>query len=248
MFLAEFLFLVNTSKTGNKLICQGVAICLHYLFLACFAWMLLEGIQLYLMVVKVFHSRSLRKKYLFLVGYGTPLIIVSATVASSLEAYETDYCWLNFKSGFIWAFIGPVCAIIGLNSIFFIITIWKLADKFSMLNSDVPHYKKVRSFTFTAIGQLILLGCTWVFGLLHFSESTIIMAYIFTGINSFQGVFILVLHCLINKQIRTELRNRLCNISISTSTYTKQGTNWKGLKNSQETDNFKSTTNTVTYS
>ncbi|XP_062891876.1 adhesion G protein-coupled receptor E5-like [Mobula hypostoma] len=248
MLLAEFLFLVNSSKIKNELGCKIVAICLHYLFLVCFAWMLLEGIQLYFMVVKVFHSRSLQKKYLFLVGYGSPLIIVIVTAAYNINAYSTSNCWLNFKSGFIFAFIGPVCAIIGLNLIFFIITIWKLADKFSMLNSDVPHYKKVRSFMCTAIGQLVLLGGTWIFGMFHFNEGTVVMAYIFTVINSFQGFFILILHCVLNKQVRTELWNRLSNISTGMSVDTRKGTNWKGLQNSQESNNFKSTTNVVTYS
>ncbi|XP_072925032.1 adhesion G protein-coupled receptor E5-like isoform X2 [Hemitrygon akajei] len=248
MLLAESLFLVNSSKIKNEVACKIVAICLHYLFLVCFAWMLLEGIQLYFMVVKVFHSRSLQKKYLFLVGYGTPLIIVIVTVACNIDAYQSPNCWLNLKSGFIFAFIGPVCAIIGLNSIFFIITIWKLADKFSMLNLDVPYYKKMRSFMCTAIGQLILLGGTWIFGMLHFNEETVVMAYIFTVINSFQGFFILILHCLLNKQVRTELWNRLSNISTSMSVDTRKGTNWKGLQNSQESNNFKSTTNIVTCS
>ncbi|XP_032906732.1 adhesion G protein-coupled receptor L3-like [Amblyraja radiata] len=244
MFLAELLFLINSIKVTNEMLCMIVAILLHYLFLACFAWMLLEGVQLYLMVVKVFHSRSLRKTYLFLVGYGAPLIIVIPVASISMDAYDRKICWLNITSGYVWAFIGPICAIIGLNIIFFIITIWKLADKFSLLSTDVPHYKKVRSFTYTAVGQLVLLGGTWIFGIFHFNNNTIAMAYIFTAINSFQGLFIFVLHCLANKQIRTELRKRLCNSTASsTSAVVKQTQH-----TSQVTDNFKSTSATNVYS
>ncbi|XP_067828905.1 adhesion G protein-coupled receptor E5-like [Heptranchias perlo] len=236
LFLAEILFVMDFQKSDNTIVCKAIAIALHYLFLACFAWMLLEGVQLYLMVVKVFHSRSLRRKYMYLFGYGSPLLIVIITAATNINAYGSEtYCWITLKSGFIWAFMGPVCTIIGLNTIFFIITVWKLIDKFSMLSTDVPHFKKVRSFTCTAIAQLILLGCTWIFGTLYFTEETIVMSYIFTAINSFQGFFIFILHCLLNKQVRNEFMNTLRKISRRTTGDTGQGTSWKlGLPTLQD--------------
>ena len=43
---------------------------LHYLFLCAFAWMCLEGVQLYVMLVQVFeHERSRVNSY-YLFGYG----------------------------------------------------------------------------------------------------------------------------------------------------------------------------------
>ncbi|XP_032906754.1 CD97 antigen-like [Amblyraja radiata] len=90
---------------------------------------------------------------------------------------------------------------------FFIITVLKLAEKFSSINPDMGQLKKIRVFTFTAVAQLCLLGCTWIFGMLHFQKETIVMAYIFTVINSMQGMFIFILHCLLNKQVRDEYAN-----------------------------------------
>ncbi|XP_067877121.1 adhesion G protein-coupled receptor E5-like [Heterodontus francisci] len=235
LFLAELLFILDFAKTNNEIACKVAAIFLHYLFLACFVWMLLEGIQLYLMVVKVFHSRSLRRAYLYLVGYGGPLVIVIITIANNFQAYGTEtYCWLTLKSGYIWAFLGPVCVIIGFNTIFFIITVWKLIDKFSILSSDIPHFKKVRSFTCSAIAQLVLLGGTWIFGMFHFNNQSIVMSYIFTALNSFQGLFIFILHCLLNKQVRNEFLDVIMRISRGTSKNSSQETSWKGLQRLQE--------------
>ncbi|XP_048473795.1 adhesion G protein-coupled receptor E5-like [Rhincodon typus] len=205
LFLAELLFLVGISRTEHETGCAVIAGLLHYLFLACFSWMLLEGVQLYIMVVKVFNANNIRLKYMCLFGYGLPLLVVAISAIAYSKGYGTDeYCWLSLKAGFLWAFIAPVSVIILVNAGFFILTVWQLVNKFSSLNPNMSELKKVRAFTFTAIAQLCLLGCTWIFGMLHFQDGTIAMAYIFTIINSLQGAFIFILHCLCNKQVRDE--------------------------------------------
>ncbi|XP_072420202.1 adhesion G protein-coupled receptor E3-like isoform X3 [Chiloscyllium punctatum] len=239
LFLAELLFLVGISRTENKTSCAVIAGLLHYLFLACFSWMLLEGIQLYLMVVKVFNANSMRLRYMCLFGYGFPLLVVTISAAVYSEGYGTDkYCWLSLETGFLWAFIAPVCVIILVNAGFFILTVMRLVNKFSSLNPDMSELKKVRAFTFTAIAQLCLLGCTWIFGMLHFQENTIVMAYIFTVINSLQGAFIFILHCLFNKQVRDEYSKafiRVCQMKKA-SKYSEFSTfSTQGLKSTNET-------------
>ena len=62
---------------------------LHYFFLAVFTWMLLEGVQLYRMVVMVFNA-TMRPLYLYLTGYGTPLVIVVISAIISPSGYGTD--------------------------------------------------------------------------------------------------------------------------------------------------------------
>lgn len=51
---------------------------LHFFILGAFTWMLLEAIQLYRMVVRVF-TATIRPIFLFLAGYGAPLVIVIIT-------------------------------------------------------------------------------------------------------------------------------------------------------------------------
>ncbi|XP_072104420.1 adhesion G protein-coupled receptor E3-like isoform X3 [Mobula birostris] len=216
LFLAELLFLIGISQTSNKVVCAIIAGFLHYLFLTVFAWMCLEGIQLYLMVVKVFHTGCLGKRHMFPVGYGLPLLIVGISAAVVRKGYGTpEHCWLSLEDHFLWSFLGPVCAIILINIVFYCITLGKLAKRMSTLKKDKPALKKIRSFTLAAFAQLILLGCTWIFGIFQFRKETIVMAYIFTIINSFQGMFIFILHCLLNKQVREEYRKCFCrNLSL----------------------------------
>lgn len=69
--------------------CRFVASMLHYFFLGVFSWMLLEGVQLYRMVVVVFNT-TIRPRYLFLTGYGVPLLIVVVSAATRPDGYGTE--------------------------------------------------------------------------------------------------------------------------------------------------------------
>ncbi|XP_044201928.1 adhesion G protein-coupled receptor E5 isoform X3 [Thunnus albacares] len=206
LFVADLIFLAGISKTEPVGGCRFAAAMLHIFFLGVFMWMLLEGVQLYRMVVLVFNA-TIRPLYLFIAGYGTPLVIVIISAIVNPKGYGTkEHCWLSLKDGFIWSFFGPVCCIIFLNVFFFIITVWKLAQKFTSLNPDLSTLNKIKAFTVTAIAQLCILGLMWVFGAFLFEEGigTTVAAYLFTILNSLQGALIFVMHCLLSKQVREE--------------------------------------------
>ncbi|XP_041091755.1 putative adhesion G protein-coupled receptor E4P isoform X6 [Polyodon spathula] len=144
LFIADLVFLAGISSTSNKGGCALVAGLLHFFFLAVFTWMCLEGIQLYRMVVTVFNA-TLSRRFMLLFGYGIPALIVGISAAANSQGYGTKrYCWLSLDKGFIWSFFGPVCVIILLNVLFFVITIWKLAEKFASINPDLSNLKKIQ--------------------------------------------------------------------------------------------------------
>eukprot|EP00058_Branchiostoma_floridae_P027789 XP_002613280.1 hypothetical protein BRAFLDRAFT_68245 [Branchiostoma floridae] len=66
--LTNFAILVDV--IGHKTVCTVIAIALHYLFLAVFAWMCVEGIELYIILVKIFNLKNSRMVYYYLLGYG----------------------------------------------------------------------------------------------------------------------------------------------------------------------------------
>ncbi|XP_073713042.1 adhesion G protein-coupled receptor E5 isoform X1 [Misgurnus anguillicaudatus] len=212
LFIAYFIFLVGITRTENKVGCAIVAGMLHYFFLSAFCWMCLEGVQLFRMVVLVFNT-TVRHIYLVAAGYGVPAVIVAISAAVNADGYGTEkHCWLKLKDGFIWSFYGPVCVIIIVNVFFFLITIWKLADKFSSLNPDLNNLRKIRAFTITAIAQLCVLGIMWVFGCFQFDSGTLAISYIFTILGSLQGVMMFVIHCCLSKQVRDEYVKYLADV------------------------------------
>ncbi|XP_053766433.1 adhesion G protein-coupled receptor E3-like isoform X3 [Desmodus rotundus] len=124
LFLAHLLFLTAINRTEIKVLCAIIAGALHYLYLASFTWMLLEGLHLFLTarnlnVVNYSSVSRFMKWLMFPIGYGVPAVIVAISAASRPHLYGTaDRCWLHLKQGFIWGFLGPVCAIICEFSIF----------------------------------------------------------------------------------------------------------------------------------
>ncbi|EPQ12649.1 EGF-like module-containing mucin-like hormone receptor-like 2, partial [Myotis brandtii] len=212
LFLAHLLFLTAIDRTEPKVLCAIIAGALHYLYLASFTWMLLEGLHLFLtarnlMVVNYSSVSRFMKKFMLPVGYGVPAVIVAISAASRPDLYGTPTrCWLHREKGFIWGFLGPVCVILFVNLAFFLMTLWILKSKLSSLNSDVSTLKNTRMLTFKAIAQLFILGCTWCLGILQVGPAAHAMAYLFTIINSLQGVFIFLVYCLLNQQVREQYR------------------------------------------
>ncbi|XP_028717040.1 adhesion G protein-coupled receptor E1 isoform X1 [Peromyscus leucopus] len=212
LFLAKFLFLVGVDKTDNQIACAIIAGFLHYLFLACFFWMLVEAVMLFLMVrnlkvVNYFSSRNIKMLHLCAFGYGLPGLVVMISASVQPQGYGMhNLCWLNTKTGFIWSFLGPVCTIIVINSVLLAWTLWVLRQKICSVSSEVSTLKDTRLLTFKAIAQIFILGCSWVLGIFQIGSIASIMAYLFTIINSLQGAFIFLIHCLLNRQIRDAYR------------------------------------------
>uniref|UniRef100_A0A4W5K2H8 Adhesion G protein-coupled receptor L2 n=1 Tax=Hucho hucho TaxID=62062 RepID=A0A4W5K2H8_9TELE len=201
LFIAELIFLICIDMTEPKIGCSIVAGILHFFFLASFSWMCLEGVQLYLMMVEVFESEHSRKKYYYVSGYLLPAIVVGVSAAIDYRSYGTKKaCWLRVDNHFIWSFLGPVTFIIMLNLIFLVITMYKMGKHSTTLKPDSSRLENIKSWVLGAFALLCLMGLTWSFGLFFINESSVVMAYLFTIFNTFQGMFIFIFHCLLQKK------------------------------------------------
>ncbi|XP_060900813.1 adhesion G protein-coupled receptor L2-like isoform X7 [Labrus mixtus] len=205
LFIGELVYLVGINMTEPKLVCSIIAGLLHFCFLAAFAWMCLEGVQLYLMLVEVFESEFSRRKYYYISGYLIPAVVVGISAAIDYRSYGTHRaCWLRVDNHFIWSFIGPVTFIIVVNVIFLVVTMFKMVKHSTSMKPDSSRLGGIRSWVMGAFALLCLLGLTWSFGLFFLNESSIVMAYLFTIFNTLQGMFIFIFHCLLQKKVRKE--------------------------------------------
>ncbi|XP_072462641.1 adhesion G protein-coupled receptor E3-like [Notamacropus eugenii] len=228
LFLANLIFLIGIKQTRLKIVCSLIAGGLHYLYLTAFTWMFLEGLHLFLTIrnLKVVNYTSagqFKKRFMCPFGYGMPAVIVAVSAASSFQHYGTDhYCWLNIEKGFIWSFIGPVFIIILINLSFYLITLWILRDRLSSLNKEVSTIQNTRTLTIKALAQLFILGCSWSLG--FFMIDSIpkpvqsVIAYTFTIINSLQGVYIFLVHCVLSRQVQEEYKKCFKRIKGKTET------------------------------
>nr|XP_025845011.1 putative adhesion G protein-coupled receptor E4P [Vulpes vulpes] len=216
LFLAHLLFLSGINRTEPKVLCSIIAGVLHYLYLAAFTWMLLEGLHLFLTVrnLKVANYTSagkFKKKFMYPFGYGIPALVVAVSAVIGPQNYGTHtHCWLKLDRAFIWSFMGPVAVIILINLVLYFQILWILRSKLSSLNHAVSTIQDTRVMTLKAIAQLFILGCSWGLGFFMVEELgkviRLVMAYTFTIINVLQGILLFVVHCLLNRQVRMEYK------------------------------------------
>ncbi|KAF3700301.1 Adhesion G protein-coupled receptor E1 [Channa argus] len=204
--LSQLLLLFNSTYVNYPMACKAYAGLLHFLIIASFVWMLLEALQLYLLVrklskVQIIQRDGLPKLLLYLIGYGVPFVIVgvSALVYSNgYGATDAQVCWLSTKRNFNWALTGPVIVILALNLILFCATLWSLRPTLANMKSDVSQSKDTRLIMFKILAQFVILGCPWLLGLY---QTNIFFQILFIILNSQQGTFLYIVHCLLNKEV-----------------------------------------------
>ncbi|KAF3690846.1 Adhesion G protein-coupled receptor L4 Precursor [Channa argus] len=213
LFMAEFIFLVGINMNTHKLFCSVIAGLLHYFFLAAFAWMCIEGIHLYLIVVGVIYNKGFLHRNFYIFGYGSPAVVVAISATLGSKYYGTDKsCWLSTENNFIWSFIGPACLIILVNLLAFGVIIYKVYRHTAVKKPEISNYENIRSCARGALALLFVLGATWTFGVLHILHETTLTAYLFTLTNAFQGMFIFIFLCVLSRKIQEEYYRLFKNV------------------------------------
>ncbi|ELW68057.1 EGF, latrophilin seven transmembrane domain-containing protein 1 [Tupaia chinensis] len=82
-------FAILMSSGPSILFCSIIAGLLHYFFLAAFAWMCIEGIHLYLIVVGVIYNKGFLHKNFYIFGYVSPAVVVGFSAALGYRYYGT---------------------------------------------------------------------------------------------------------------------------------------------------------------
>uniref|UniRef100_A0A668VAM0 Adhesion G protein-coupled receptor E8 n=1 Tax=Oreochromis aureus TaxID=47969 RepID=A0A668VAM0_OREAU len=188
---SQLLLLWNDKYTDNKLACTVMAGLLHFFIVASFVWMLLEALQLHLLVrrlsqVKVIQRDGLPRPLLYLIGYGVPFVIVGVSALMYSGGYgrtKANVCWLSEERNFKWALTGPVIAILA-------VCLFLTVKTFCC--------SVCRLILFKILAQFVILGCTWILGLY---QTNLFFQVVFIVLNSQQGTFLYIVHCVLNKEV-----------------------------------------------
>ncbi|CAM9323420.1 unnamed protein product, partial [Lampetra planeri] len=218
ILVAEILLLISASFNPGTLPCKVMAVLLHFFFLSAFAWMLVEGLHLYSMVVKVFGSEGSKHFYYYGIGWGSPLVICVVSMTSALDSYgEVDNCWLSLKNGAIWAFVAPALFVIVVN-IGILISVTRIISRISGENYKVHGDANAVKLTAKAVAVLLpILGISWIFGVLAVNTHSLPFLYIFAVFNSLQGFFVFLFHCLLNSEVRAAFKHKTKVWSLTSS-------------------------------
>nr|XP_015092861.1 adhesion G protein-coupled receptor F5 isoform X2 [Vicugna pacos] len=195
--------------------CVAATFFIHFFYLSVFFWMLTLGLMLFYRLVFILHdtSKSLQKAIAFSLGYGCPLVISVITVGATQpqEVYtRKNACWLNWEdTKALLAFVIPALIIVVVNVTITVVVITKILRP--SIGDKPSKQEKSSLFQISkSIGVLTpLLGLTWGFGLATvFQGSNAVFHIVFTLLNAFQGLFILLFGCLWDQKVQEALLNK----------------------------------------
>jgi len=210
--IAQVAFLAGIDATEEMVMCIVVAAVIHYFYLVGFSWMLFEGIYLYLLVCKVFNA-FIRIRIFYAVAWGVPAVIVALAITiaalqnEGIHSYvHGDFCWVSRTNELIWTFVAPVLVVCLVNLVLLSFVLHEIRN---MPKDKTSELEKVISGFKACVVLSPLLGVTWLFGVLSIEQAGLAFQYIFTILNSLQGLFIFLFHVVRNGDLRAELRRRL---------------------------------------
>ncbi|XP_034746737.1 adhesion G-protein coupled receptor G4-like [Etheostoma cragini] len=224
----NLVFLVNSwlSSWGLYGICVAVAAMLHYFLLASFTWMGLEAVNMYFALVKVFnvYVPSYILKFCAL-GWGIPLVICILVLIVNREAYGShlytdvqhsfeqldnsdNFCWLQDEVTFYVSVVAYAVVVFLFNIAVFVVVLIQI--RHMRVNSPAGTRSGLMYDLKGAVSLTLLLGLTWTVGFFTWGPARIVLLYLFSGLNTLQGLFIFIFHCLMKENVRKQWRIHLC--------------------------------------
>ncbi|XP_069442287.1 cadherin EGF LAG seven-pass G-type receptor 1 isoform X1 [Ovis canadensis] len=206
LFSSQLVFVIGIAQTENPFLCTVIAILLHYVYMSTFAWTFVESLHVYRMLTEVRNIDAGPMRFYYVVGWGIPAIVTGLAVGLDPQGYgNPDFCWLSLRDTLIWSFAGPIGTVIVVNTVIFV-----LSAKVSCQRKR--HYyerKRVVALLRTAFLLLLLVSATWLLGLLAVNGDALAFHYLFAVFSCLQGLAVLLLHCVFNREVRKHLRGVL---------------------------------------
>nr|XP_058959517.1 adhesion G-protein coupled receptor D1-like isoform X2 [Pocillopora verrucosa] len=220
----HIIFFAGIDFTENQAACVAVAALMQYFLMASFCWMLVEGIYIYLFVVKVYNiSDKMYRYHGFCWGLPAIVVAVSLPIAAGNDGIETfvndENCWMSSSNNIIWIFVSFVGLIAIINMMILVRVIKELTTIQHVKGSQT---EQIRLGVRACVVLAPLLGVTWLIGFLV--PLHIAFSYIFVILNSNQGFFIFFCHCLGNSEIRGRFKRRILKVLPDASNQ-RQGDN-----------------------
>ena len=106
---------------------------------------------------------------------------------------------------FFMAFLAPVLLILLGNLVTFCLVMRSLLTSGTRVTSDhkTSGYRRARQ----GITIMVLLGLTWLFGILVIDDATVAFQYLFCIFNTLQGLFVFIFFCILSLETRKQLRS-----------------------------------------
>ncbi|KAK3530629.1 hypothetical protein QTP86_029559 [Hemibagrus guttatus] len=190
-----------------------------FFFISAFVWMFIETVLLFLFIKKVSQIRLNRQeglnwKWLTMTGYIIPLVVVIVCALVHSKQTVNKECWETKDIYDIFDI--PILFTVTSNMILYIIIIIMMIFTLKQLKnenlqrSNTDGTDMIMRVMFKSLAQFIILGCYWIF--LYVPSEDGVLYNVFLFLNSQQGTFIFIVHCLLNQEVRQKYRKLLGDI------------------------------------
>ncbi|XP_048590195.1 adhesion G protein-coupled receptor L4 [Nematostella vectensis] len=193
LWAAHLLFLTAIDATRYTIVCVTAAAMLQLFLMAALFWMLLEGIQLYLQLVRVYNA-DMNLKLCYLFAWGIPVLVVGISLAvvggspRGIQSYtQLKACWISYNHHVIWTVVVPAALVIVINSSIFFRVLKELSNISKRQKRAQDSYSIVRNLK-ACLVLFPVLGITWSIGFINMLDAGVVTMYLFTILNSVQVI------------------------------------------------------------
>ncbi|XP_077553709.1 secretin receptor-like [Haemaphysalis longicornis] len=196
----------------NNVDCKVFTSFWHYVLMANYCWILMEGLYLHSLVFLAFFTDSSSILRYVALGWGLPILFLVPWVVVR-ATLEDILCWTtNDTKSYFWIIRGPITVSIVVNFVLFInITRVLFVKLFTTQTQQARKYRYRKWFKSTLV-LVPLFGAHYAF-LLGMSLAAagdmleLVWLYIDQLFSSFQGFLVATLYCFLNAEVGTEARS-----------------------------------------
>ncbi|RWS05597.1 hypothetical protein B4U79_04480 [Dinothrombium tinctorium] len=180
--------------------CTIIGILMHYLYLCSFSWMNVIAFDVWKgfgLKLNIANNSMLRFKRYAVYAWLIPAVIVSSAIvnefcfpSNSLQPlYGTSNCWISQQNALLAFFAAPLFVTLFANVSMFCFTVRGLI-KVEKITAILRKKEKISIVFYLKIA--VIMGFTWIFGLLASFIDSDTLWYLFIILNGSQGVFIFI--------------------------------------------------------
>ncbi|XP_050444865.1 vasoactive intestinal polypeptide receptor 2-like [Cataglyphis hispanica] len=206
-------------------ICKAITSLWQYFIVANYSWILMEGLYLHNLVFKALCADTSTIALYILLGWGLPVLVVVPWIIIRATIEDT-LCWTTHDNPLLFLVIRiPIIISILFNFLLFLNIVRVLLVK---LKTSVHLQRKKMKYKRWAKSTMVLVPLfgihyTFFLGLSYHKDYRIELIWLFCDqlFASFQGAFVALLYCLLNGEVRAEMRRA-----------------WRARRSKKEVDSF----------
>lgn len=230
-----FFIIWSTATDTNYIVqypwaCKLITSLGNYTQVTNFFWMLVEGLYLHIIIVWTYTADRMRLWYFVVIGWGIPAIIIISwaivrvyndpnTISASIQCWhsKTRSSQYRYLENLDYIYTVPIYVVLVVNTLILISIIKVLVTK--LRASHTMETDQIRKSVKATLLLFPILGLTYMVFVWSPEEPTAVKAQRLTNafLEPFQGFFVALLYCFLNREVRTVLRKRVKRIRESRS-------------------------------